>query len=89
MNHLPQSRTTRLLGYQDDARLLIINADDFGRSHASEVVLAAGLSPTHLNWHCLYNGGRADTFEMTVNLAQEYGLAVRVFDRSTGEALQH
>jgi predicted glycoside hydrolase/deacetylase ChbG (UPF0249 family) len=31
-----QSRqTNRLLGYLDDTRLLIINADDFGRSHAS------------------------------------------------------
>ena len=188
MTHLPQSRTNRFLGYPDDARLLIINADDFGRSHASneatlraltdgvvssttlmvpcpwalhamqllsehptlsfgvhltvvcdvphyrcgpltcrdkvpslvdeggffsmsdripqwlaqvrlseletefraqiEAVLAAGLSPTHLDWHCLYNGGRADIFELTVKLAQEYGLAVRVFDRSTGEALQ-
>src|SRR5437660_11357502 len=29
------SQTNRLLGYPDDARLLIINADDFGRSHAS------------------------------------------------------
>jgi hypothetical protein len=28
------SQTNRLLGYPDDARLLIINADDFGRSHA-------------------------------------------------------
>jgi chitin disaccharide deacetylase len=183
------SQTNRLLGYPDDARLLIINADDFGRSHASneatlrtlkegvvssttlmvpcpwalhamrmlsdhpdvsfgvhltvvsdvplyrwgsltsrekvpslideagffyhveripeflaqvklselevefraqiEAVLAASLKPTHLDWHCLYNGGRADIFEMTVGLAKEYGLAVRVFDRSTGEALQH
>jgi len=182
------SQTNRLLGYPDDARLLIINADDFGRSHASneatlrtlkegvvssttlmvpcpwalhamqllsqhpdisfgvhltvicdvlhyrcgpltsrekvpslidetgffyhieripqwlaqvklselevefraqiEAVLATVLSPTHLDWHCLYNGGRADIFEMTVRLAKEYGLAVRVFDRSTGEALQ-
>jgi predicted glycoside hydrolase/deacetylase ChbG (UPF0249 family) len=188
MTHLPQRRTNRLLGYADDARLLIINADDFGRSHASneailravrdgvvssttlmvpcpwalhamqllserptlsfgvhltvvcdvphyrcrpltsrekvpslvdesgffhmidriphwlaqvrlseletefraqiEAVLTAGLSPTHLDWHCLYNGGRADIFELTVKLAQAYGLAVRVFDRSTGEALQ-
>ena len=188
MTHLPKSRTNRLLGYPDAARLLIINADDFGRSHASneatlralkdgvvssttlmvpcpwalhamqllsehpdmsfgvhltvvcdvphyrcgpltsrdkvpslvdesgffymtdrihqwlaqvrlseletefraqiEAVLAAGLSPTHLDWHCLYNGGRADIFELTVKLAQEYGLAVRVFDQSTGEALQ-
>src|SRR5215471_19316248 len=188
MTHLPKSRTNRLLGYADDARLLIINADDFGRSHASneatlralkdgvvssttlmvpcpwalhamqllsahpeisfgvhltvvcdvshyrcgpltskdkvpslvdetgffyplecipqwltqvqlselevefraqiEAVLAASLKPTHLDWHCLSNGGRTDIFEMTVKLAKAYGLAVRVFDRSTGEALQ-
>jgi len=53
-----------------------------------EAVLAAGLSPTHLDWHCLDDGGRADIFEITVKLAEEYGLAVRVFNRSTGEALQ-
>lgn len=28
------SQSTRLLGYADDARLLIINADDFGMCHA-------------------------------------------------------
>ena len=188
MTQSHSNQTNRLLGYPDDARLLIINADDFGRSHASneatiralkdgvvssttlmvpcpwalhaiqllsehpyisfgvhltvvcdvfhyrcgpltskdkvsslidetgffytiehipqwlaqvklselevefraqiESVLVASLKPTHLDWHCLYNGGRADIFEMTVKLAKEYGLAVRVFDRSTGEALQ-
>jgi len=188
MTQSQNSQTNRLLGYPDDARLLIINADDFGRSHACnagilrsltegvvssttlmvpcpwalhamqmlrdhpdlsfgvhltvisdvplyrwgsltskdkvpslideagffysyeripeflaqaklselevefraqiEAVLAASLSPTHLDWHCLYNGGRADIFELTVTLAKEYGLAVRVFDRSTGEALR-
>ena len=35
MTQEPRSQTNRLLGYPDDARLLIINADDFGRSHAS------------------------------------------------------
>src|SRR5258708_40175013 len=35
MSHLPNSQTKRFLGYPDAARLLIINADDFGRSHAS------------------------------------------------------
>src|SRR5215831_11066721 len=35
MSHLPNSQTNRLLGYPDDDSLLIINADDFGRSHAS------------------------------------------------------
>src|SRR6266516_774988 len=53
-----------------------------------EAVLATSLKPTHLDWHCLYNGGRADIFEMTVKLAKEYGLGVRVFDRATGEALR-
>ena len=53
-------------------------------------VVAAWLfgSRGHLDWHCLFNGGRADIFEVTVKLAKEYGLAVRVFDRSTGEALR-
>ena len=184
-----QSRqTNRLLGYPDDARLLIINADDFGRSHASneatlrtlkegvvsstslmvpcpwalhamhllsdhpaisfgvhltvicdvvhyrwgpltsrekvpslidetgffyhvehipefltqaklselevefrtqiEAVLAASLKPTHLDWHCLQNGGRADIFEMTVGLAKEYSLALRVHDRPVIETVQ-
>ena len=43
-----------------------------------EVVLAAGLNPTHLDWHCLSNGGRSDIFELTLALAREYGLAMRV-----------
>jgi hypothetical protein len=43
-----------------------------------EAVLTAGLEPTHLDWHCLHSGGRADVFEMTLGLAREYGLALRV-----------
>ncbi len=188
MTQPQSSQTNRLLGYPDDARLLIINADDFGRSHASneatlrtlkegvvsstslmvpcpwalhamhllsdhpeisfgvhltvicdvvqyrwgpltskdkvpslidetgffyyveripefltqaklselevefrtqiEAVLAASLKPTHLDWHCLQNGGRADIFEMTVGLAKEYGLALRVHDRPVIETVQ-
>ncbi len=34
MTQAQSSQTNRLLGYPDGARLLIINADDFGRSHA-------------------------------------------------------
>ncbi len=183
-----RSESNRLLGYPDDARLLIINADDFGRAHACnagtlralidglassttlmvpcpwalhamqlltehpeisfgvhltvvserplyrwgpltsrekvpslvdeagffyseerfnqrlaqatlaeievefraqiEAVFAAKLTPTHLDWHCLNNGGRADIFALTVRLAKEYGLAVRVSGRATGEALR-
>jgi predicted glycoside hydrolase/deacetylase ChbG (UPF0249 family) len=53
-----------------------------------EAVLAAGLKPTHLDWHCLRDGGRPDVFDLTLGLAAEYGLALRVFDPSRGERLQ-
>src|SRR5258708_22430740 len=43
-----------------------------------EAVLATGLEPTHLDWHSLLNGGRADIFDLPMGLAKEYGLALRV-----------
>jgi predicted glycoside hydrolase/deacetylase ChbG (UPF0249 family) len=42
-------------------------------------VADAGLAPTHLDWHCLADGGREDIFDLTVALAAEHGLAVRVW----------
>jgi predicted glycoside hydrolase/deacetylase ChbG (UPF0249 family) len=42
-------------------------------------VLDTGLAPTHLDWHCLLDGGRDDVFDLTVALAQEHGLAVRAW----------
>lgn len=42
-----------------------------------EAVLDAQLQPTHLDWHCLADGGRPDIFTLTLQLAQEYGLALR------------
>jgi chitin disaccharide deacetylase len=53
-----------------------------------EAVLAGGLQPTHLDWHCLYDGGRDDVFDLTVGLAREYGLALRVFDAARSERLR-
>ena len=53
-----------------------------------EVVLAAGLRPTHLDWHCLRIGDRADIFDVMFRLAREYGLALRVAGRSWIEKLQ-
>lgn len=44
-----------------------------------DTVLAAGLAPTHLDWHCLADGGRDDIFDLTVALGEEYGLAVRIW----------
>ncbi|HEV2107316.1 MAG TPA: polysaccharide deacetylase family protein [Thermomicrobiales bacterium] len=46
-----------------------------------KAVLAAQLAPTHLDWHCLRDGGRADIFDMTLGLAKEYGLALRISGR--------
>jgi chitin disaccharide deacetylase len=46
-----------------------------------DAVLAANLTPTHLDWHCLRNGRRADIFDLTLRLAKERGLAVRVAER--------
>jgi len=188
MNQTPRSTTNRLLGHPDDARLLLVNADDFGMypaineavvrackegivrstslmvpcpgaSHAIgllrdnpdlrfgvhlsvirdidgyhwgpltspskvpslvdadgsffsttrqsemleqakldeleiefraqiEAALAANLRPTHLDWHCLYLGGRADVFEMTMALANAYGLALRVASHPFIEQVQ-
>lgn len=53
-----------------------------------EAVLSARLKPTHLDWHCLNNGGRGDVFDLTLGLAKEYGLALRVSGRPLIEHLQ-
>ena len=53
-----------------------------------EAVLAANLRPTHLDWHCLHSGGRADVFDMTLGLAKEYGLALRVASHPFIERVQ-
>jgi predicted glycoside hydrolase/deacetylase ChbG (UPF0249 family) len=50
-----------------------------------EAVLAAQLRPTHLDWHCLADGGRADIFAMTLGLAQEYGLGLRTHEQASAE----
>jgi predicted glycoside hydrolase/deacetylase ChbG (UPF0249 family) len=43
-----------------------------------DAAFASGINPTHLDWHCLYDGGRPDIFELTLGLARESGLALRV-----------
>jgi predicted glycoside hydrolase/deacetylase ChbG (UPF0249 family) len=44
-----------------------------------DAVADAGLTPTHLDFHCLADGGRLDVLDLTMALAGEYGLAVRVW----------
>jgi predicted glycoside hydrolase/deacetylase ChbG (UPF0249 family) len=53
-----------------------------------EIVLAAGLHPTHLDWHSLRIGSRDDIFDVMFGLAREYGLALRVAGQSWIEKLQ-
>lgn len=55
--------------------------DDVEREFRAQIdaVLDAGLRPTHLDWHCLADGGRDDIFGLTEALAAEHGLAVRVW----------
>lgn len=53
-----------------------------------ETVLAAGLKPTHLDWHALRIANRADILDLMIRLAKEYGLAFRVMGRSLIEKLQ-
>lgn len=69
---------------------LAARADEFlARARPDEVevelraqirtVLDAGLAPTHLDWHCLADGGRDDLHDLALGLAAEHGLAVRVW----------
>ncbi|MFD3534218.1 polysaccharide deacetylase family protein [Streptomyces sp. NPDC058664] len=44
-----------------------------------DAVADAGLTPSHLDFHCLADGGRDDILDLTVALAAEYGLAARVW----------
>jgi len=53
-----------------------------------EVVLAAGLKPTHLDWHSLRISRRTDIYEIMIRLAKEYGHALRVAGRPIIEKLQ-
>ena len=54
-----------------------------------EAVLAAGLQPTHLDWHALRLKNRQDISALMLGLAREYGLALRVADQSWGEQVQN
>lgn len=55
--------------------------DEVEREFRAQIgaVVDAGLAPTHLDWHCLADGGRDDVLDLTVSLAGEHGLAVRVW----------
>ena len=53
-----------------------------------EVVLAAGLTPTHLDWHALRLSGHTAILDLMRRLAREYGLALRVIGQAWIETVQ-
>ncbi len=53
-----------------------------------EIVLSAGLKPTHLDWHSLRIGSRADISDVMFKLAREYGLALRMMGKTQIEKVQ-
>jgi len=76
---------------QDDGLLLASSrqAELLARATAADVAaefraqiesaLDAGLRLTHLDWHCLADGGREDIFDVSLALADEYQLAIRAW----------
>lgn len=53
-----------------------------------EWVLAAGLKPSHLDWHSLRIDSRPNISDVMLKLAREYGLALRVRGRAQIEKVQ-
>ena len=64
-----------------------LNLDELTMEFRAQIewVLAAGLKPTHLDWHCLRLSGKDDIFDVMLGLAREYGLALRIFERAWSE----
>jgi hypothetical protein len=64
--------------------------DEVEREFRAQIgaVLDAGLRPTHLDWHCLADGGREDIFDLSVELAREFGLAMRVHNRGHAQEIR-
>ncbi|MHC1739769.1 MAG: polysaccharide deacetylase family protein [Anaerolineaceae bacterium] len=54
-----------------------------------EFVLNSELHPTHIDWHAIRFNERTDIFELMIQLAKEYGLALRVIGRPFIEKLQN
>jgi predicted glycoside hydrolase/deacetylase ChbG (UPF0249 family) len=67
-----------------------VNLHELEREFRSQIetAFAAGLQPSHLDWHALRIGGRDDIFDLLLKLAKEYGLALRVMGRSSIEKVQ-
>lgn len=75
---------------QMPAFLAQVELDELEREWRAQIdtVLAAGLAPTHLDWHALRLGDRTDISELMLQLGREYGLALRVRGRAWIEHVQ-
>jgi chitin disaccharide deacetylase len=73
-----------------DEFLAQVNLAELEREYRAQIerVLTDGLSPTHLDSHCGVHIRREDIFAMTLDLAQEYRLALRVYDQPFINQLQ-
>lgn len=67
-----------------------VNLDELELEFRAQIdtVLAAGLTPTHLDWHCLRGGGGSAIAALMLRLARDYGLAMRGVDRAWIETVQ-
>ncbi len=70
--------------------LALVSLDELELEFRTQIerVLAAGLKPTHLDWHSLRISGRVDILAVMLKLAREYGLALRVIGQSWIEKVQ-
>ena len=88
-------RTGKFYNFDDlHARLAQVPLDELEVEFRAqiEVVLEAGLRPTHLDWHALRisgPGGRVEIFDLMFRLAREYGLALRVRGQVVIEKVQN
>ena len=72
------------------ARLARVNLNELELEFRAQIdlVLKAGLHPTHLDWHALRIKGGTKIFDLLIRLAKDYGLALRVMGQSAIDSLQ-
>lgn len=88
---LVDHRGRLFLHVQAPQMLARLRIDEVDREFRAQLhaVLATGLQPTHLDFHSLADGGRDDVLDVALMLAQEHGLAVRVWLDRNREVARH
>ncbi len=73
---------------QRDNLLVRARIDDVVAEFRAQIdkALDADVHLTHLDWHCLADGGREDIFDATLDLADEYQIGIRAWtDHGRGQ----